>query len=69
MFHQEAVGTSIPMKSRMHWPTCLYSLVSDGKQQGQQRTLTAWLTGEGARAVSGRSSTELLPELEQVLHC
>ncbi|KAL3927703.1 MAG: hypothetical protein SGPRY_002705 [Prymnesium sp.] len=65
---QDGVPLKLPYRlvlSRMHWPTCLYSLVSDGKQQGQQRTLTAWLTGEGACAVSGRSSTELLPELEQ----
>ena len=33
------------------------------RQRRRRRTLVGWLTGDAARAVSGRSSAELLPEL------
>ena len=41
------------------WPRALHSL-----SRGSEGThLTGWLTGDAARAVSGRPSSELLPEL------
>ncbi|KAL1530784.1 hypothetical protein AB1Y20_001680 [Prymnesium parvum] len=51
------------------WTRTLYSLASTGPASGESakqrrhHILSAFITGEGARAVSGRPSEELLPEL------
>eukprot|EP00966_Prymnesium_polylepis_P220064 5090945-Prymnesium_polylepis.1 len=59
-----------PNGDRTRWPRELYSLVSFSPgtdKEGRTHVLVGWLTGEGARAVSGRPSEVLLPELERGL--